>query len=50
MVVFSLSYDDFESILGRELSDDEKNTIYIKFNIDEWSDIVKCFLDVHDIK
>lgn len=48
--VFTLSYDDFASILGRELTDDEKLLISSKFAIDDWSDYVKTFLDVYEIK
>ena len=48
--VFRLTYEDFESILGRELSQDERDTIYNKFEIHDWSDHVETFLDVFEIK
>jgi hypothetical protein len=49
-VVFSLTVADFESVLGRELEDDEIDTILHKFSIDSWSEYVECFLDVRGIK
>lgn len=48
--VFRLTYDDFESILGRTLTQDEKDTIYNKFTIEDWSEEVETFLDIHEIK
>lgn len=48
--VFRLTYSDFEMMLGRTLTQDEKDTIYNKFDIESWSDEVQCFLDVYGIK
>lgn len=49
-IVFSLTVADFESILGRELKDDEIDIIVNKFSIDSWSEDAECFLDVRGIK
>lgn len=48
--VFRLTYEDFELVLDRELTEDEKAIIYNKFTIEDWSDHVECFLDVYGIK
>lgn len=48
--VFRLTFEDFESILNRDLTQDEKDTIYNKFEIYDWSESVECFLDVYGIK
>lgn len=44
-----LTYEDFETVLDRKLTQDEKDLIYNKFSIDDWYDIVECFFDVHGI-
>ena len=49
-IVFKLTIADFESILGRELSMEECSTAYHDFNIDDWSEHVECFFDIHGIK
>lgn len=43
-VIFSLNIEDFESILGRELTDAEIDTCINKFSIDSWSEYVEAFL------
>ena len=48
--IFRLTFDDVETILGRSLTDDEKDLFLNKFSIDSWSDEVECFLDCYDIK
>jgi hypothetical protein len=48
--VFRLTFDDFEMILGRELTEDEKDTIYNKFEIPDWSEYVELFLESRGIE
>ena len=48
-IVFSLTIQDFEGILGRDLTQDEISLITDKFSIDNWSVDVECFLDAMDI-
>jgi hypothetical protein len=48
--VFRLTFDDFESVLGRDLTDDEKDTVLNKFSLGDWWEEVECFLDIHNIK
>ncbi len=50
MDVFKLTIEDFESVLGRSLTEDEQDTILNRFNIDSWADEVEVFLDVVGIK
>ena len=45
--IFKLTLDDFESCLGRKLTDDEKTLVLSKFSIDNWSDEIECFADYH---
>lgn len=49
-IVFKLTYDDFEMVLDRKLTDDEKITIYNKFTIHDWSEMVEIFFDVYNIR
>jgi hypothetical protein len=42
-VVFSLTIADFEDVLGRELTENELNTVFAKFSIDSWSEYVDAF-------
>jgi hypothetical protein len=49
-IVFSLTVADFESVLGRKLTDIEIDTIMHKFSIDSWSDYVEAFLSVRGIQ
>jgi hypothetical protein len=48
--VFRLTFDDFESILGRDLTDDEKDIVLNKFSLEYWWEDVELFLDVNNIK
>lgn len=48
--VFFLTVGDFESVLGRELSEDEIIIIEDKFSIDDWSEHVQVFLSVRGIE
>lgn len=48
--VWRLTYEDFEHVLGRELTQDEKDVIYNKFSIEDWTEDVECFLDMRGIK
>lgn len=48
-VVFSLTFEDIEGVLGRELTEDEMDTVYNKFSIDSWSDYVDAFLSSRGI-
>jgi hypothetical protein len=48
--VFRLTFDDFEMMLGRKLTEDEKDTIYNDFEIPDWSDYVKDFLEFRGIE
>jgi hypothetical protein len=48
--VFVITFRDFEIILGRELTEDEKLTIHNKFTIEPWVEYVETFLDVYNIK
>jgi len=50
MDVFKINIKDVELILGRALTDNESDLVLNKFTIDDWSDYVEIFLDVHGIK
>jgi hypothetical protein len=48
--VFKLTFEDIEGILGRDLTEDEMDLVYSKFNINSWAEEVEVFLDVFEIK
>jgi hypothetical protein len=48
--VFRLTFEDFETVLDRELTEDEKDLISRRFTIENWSDYVGFFLDVNGIE
>jgi hypothetical protein len=48
-VVFLIDCSDIEAILGRELTDDEKEIVTHKFTIHDWTEIVEDFLTDYGI-
>ena len=49
-IIFQLTVQDFQDVLGRELTEDEVDTCINKFNIDPWWDYVDMFLDIRGIR
>lgn len=47
--VFSITFEDIESVLGRGLTEEEMYTVYYKFSIDSWADYVDAFLSARGI-
>ena len=47
--IFSITVKDVEMILGRELNDDQIDTFKRKFTIEEWTDEIESFAQVHNI-
>lgn len=48
--VFTLTTEDFEAVLGRTLTPQEKYIAKQKFAIHDWVDIVCCFLIEYGIR
>jgi hypothetical protein len=48
--VFTITFEDIEAILGRELLSEEKIIVSDKFEIPDWSDYVKDFLELRGIE
>lgn len=48
--IFSITFEDIETILGRELLSEEKMIVSDKFEILDWSGYVKDFLDTRGIE
>ena len=48
-LIFSITVNDVEAILGRELNDDQIDLFKRKFTIEGWVDEIESFAQIHDI-
>lgn len=48
--VFRISFHDFESILGRQLTEDERIFVQNRFDINDWAEHVDIFIEFYNLK
>ena len=49
-IVMKITFEDFEAVLDRKLSQEEKDIIYNKFEIYDLNETIECFLECRDIR